>query len=126
MGLATVKASWCALGEVRGNCRHSIGLVDAEAGDGKVRAVEADERDVGTVQGGDEGQAQAALAQHLPGQVGRHAVRDGVMHVQEVERVELGDFGHAGGEREVIGRVLEERIVEELHLMEVDVGLRGR
>ncbi len=34
----------------------------------------------------------------------------------------LGDFGHAGGEGEVVRRVLEERVVEELNLVKVDVG----
>ena len=97
--------------------------VDAEAGDGEVGAVVADEGDVGAVQGGDEGQVAAAGGEHLAGEQGGDGVRDGVVDVEEVERVELGDLGHAGGEGEIVGGVLEERVVVDLDLVEVDVGL---
>ncbi len=33
----------------------------------------------------------------------------------------LRDLGHARREREIVGRMLEQRIVKQLHLMEVDV-----
>ncbi len=44
------------------------------------------------------------------------------MDVQEVERVEVGDFGHACGECEVIRWVLEEGIGGDGDFVEVDVG----
>ncbi len=50
-------------------------------------------------------------------------VGDGVVYVQEIERVELSDLGHAGGECQVVGRVLEERVGGDCDLMAVDVGL---
>ena len=38
-------------------------------------------------------------------------MRDGVVDVQQVQLVAFGHFGHVGGERERIGRVLEQRVV---------------
>ncbi len=110
-----------------GNCGDAVGLLDAEAGDGEVGAVEADEGDVGAVEGGDEGEAAAAGGdgfglEHLAGEEGGDGVGDGVVDVEEVEGVELGDLGHAGGEGEVVGGVLEEGVVGDLDLVEVDVG----
>ena len=46
------------------------------------------------------------------------------MHVQQVELVDLGDFRHARGQRQVVWRVLEQRIARDFHLVIVDVLLR--
>ena len=46
-----------AVAEVGGDGGDAVGLVDAEAGDGEVGAVEADEGDVGAVERGDEGES---------------------------------------------------------------------
>ncbi len=112
-----------SLTKVRGDGGDAVGLVDAELGDGEIRAVEADERDVGAVQRGDEGQVAAAGGEHLAGEQGAHGVGDRVMDVEQVKVVELGDLGHAGGEREVVGRVLEEWIVGDRYLVVADVGV---
>ncbi len=106
----------------------AVGLGDAEFGDGKVRAVEADEGDVCAVERGDEGKCAAGEAgglrlDHLAGEERADGVGDGVVDVEEIERVELGDLGHAGGEGEVVGRVFEERVVGDGYFVEVDVGL---
>ena len=112
-----------ALAQVGGDGGDAVGLVDAEAGDGEIGAVEADEGDVGAVEGGDEGQVAASFGEHLAGEQGADAVGDGVVDVEEVEVVELGDLGHAGGEGEVVGRVLEERVVGDRDLVVADVGV---
>ncbi len=96
--------------------------VDAEARDGEIGAVEADERDVGAVERGDEGQVDALGGEHLAREQRGDGVRDRVVDVQEIEGVDLGDLGHAGGEREVVGRVLEERVVGDGDLVVADVG----
>ena len=44
------------------------------------------------------------------------------MDVEEIERIELGDLSHAGGEGEIVGWVFEERIVGDRDFVEVDVG----
>jgi len=48
-------------------------------------------------------------------------MRDGVVDVEEVELVIGGDFGHARGEGEVVGRVFEERVVGDGDFVKLDV-----
>ena len=55
-----VKGFAGAVAKVSGDGGDAVGLLDAELGDGKVGAVEADEGDVGAVEGGDEGQMMTA------------------------------------------------------------------
>ena len=101
----------------------AVGLFDGEFGDAEVGAVRADQRDVGAVQRGDEGQAAGFLLErggHLARQKRRDGVGNGVVNVQQVELVGLGDVGHARGEGEAVGRVLEERIVGNFNLVVVD------
>jgi hypothetical protein len=111
-----------AIGEVLRDGGDAVGLVDTKAGDREVAAIEADEGDVGAVESGDEGQAQALGAQHFLGEVRGDGVRDRVMNVEQVEVVELGNFGHARGKGEVVGRVLEEWVVGDGDFVETDVG----
>ena len=63
------------------------------------------------MEGGDEGQADAFGGEHLAGQQGADGVGNGVVHVEQVELVELRNFSHAAGEGEVVRRVLEEGVV---------------
>jgi hypothetical protein len=45
-----------------------------------------------------------------------------VVDMQEVELMTHRHFGHTGGEREAVGRVLEQRVAGDLDLMVVNVG----
>src|SRR5262249_19035493 len=45
------------------------------------------------------------------------------VHMQEVQFVDLSDLGHARGQRQVVGRVFEERITRYLDLVVVNVEL---
>ena len=89
----------------------AVALFDSEAGNGKIRPVESDQGDVGTVERGDKGQQPVAFGQHLAGKQRAHGVGDGVVNVQEVELVVFGHLGHAGGQSEIVRRVLEEGII---------------
>ncbi len=109
--------------EVFGDGGDAVALVDAEAGDGEVAGVLADERDIRPVEGGDEGQANALGFEHLAGEKGRDRVGNGVVHVEKIELVELRDLGHAAGEGEVVRRVLEERVVGDGDFVEEDAVL---
>jgi hypothetical protein len=43
--------------------------------------------------------------------------------VEQVEFIDLRDFGHARGEGKVVRRILEERVSRNLDLMEMDIGM---
>ncbi len=72
--------------------------------------------DVGTVQGGHKGQLPA-LGQHLAGKQRAHRVGNGVVDVKQVELVILGYLRHARGQGEIVGRVLEEGVIGNRHLV---------
>ena len=72
---------------------------------------------------GDEG--QAARGGHAARQHGADGMRDGVVDVENVERFGFEDFQHFGGERERVGRVVEERVGGDLDLVEMDVRVVG-
>src|SRR5579863_10075318 len=74
---------------------NAIALLYGKAGDGQITAIKTNEGDVGSVQGGDEGQAPAAGSEHLAREQRAYGVGNGVMHVEEVEFVEFRHFGHA-------------------------------
>ena len=97
----------------------AVGLLDGEFGDGEIGGVHAHQRDIGAVQRGDEGQP-AHGGQHLLRQQGGDGMRDGVVHVQHVEVVALGHLRHARGQRQAVGRVLEQRVGRDLDLVVVD------
>src|SRR5579862_8470678 len=50
-------------------------------------------------------------------------MRNGVMDVQEIEIVKLRNFRHAGGERQIIRRIVKEWIPRDFHLVVVNVAL---
>ena len=102
---------------------NAVGLFDGEFRDAEVGAVRADKRDVGAVERGDEGQAAGIFLEcrgHLAREQRRDGVGDRVVNVQQIELVGLGDVGHARGESEAVGRVLEQRIVGDFHLVVMD------
>src|ERR1700722_2316234 len=85
-----VKLAQSALSKIVRDCSYSVALLDGETGDGQIGAVETDQRNVGAVQRSDKGQALSAGlgCEHLPGQQCAYRVRDGIVHVQNVESVE--------------------------------------
>jgi hypothetical protein len=50
-------------------------------------------------------------------------MRNGVVDVKKVKRIELGHLSHACSESEIVRRVLEERVVGDGDFVEVDIGL---
>jgi len=48
------------------------------------------------------------------------------MNMQQIEFIKFRDFRHAGGERQIVGRVIKERVTGDLDLVIVDVRLRLR
>ena len=60
------------------------------------------------------------FAEHLARDPRARGVRNRVMHVQQIELVRLHDLVHAHGEREIVRRILEERVSTDIHFVEVD------
>ena len=106
--------------KVVGDAGDSVALLNGVAGDGQIAAVEADESDISAVERGNEGQSSASCSQHLAGEQRGDGVGNGVMHVEQVERVVFGHFGHARGESEIVRRELEERIAGDGNLVVKD------
>ncbi len=83
--------------------------------------IEADEGNVGTVQGGDEGQAAILAEQHLAREVRGDGVGNRVVDVEQVQVVIGCDFGHARGQGQVVRRVFKQGIVRDRDFVEGDV-----
>src|ERR1700685_1974401 len=70
-----------AVAKITGDSGDAVGLLDAEFCDGKVRAIETDEGDVGAVECGDEGKYASAGGQHLAGEERTDRMGNGVVDV---------------------------------------------
>ena len=106
--------------QVAGDRRHRVALLDAPAGDRQIRAVLADDRDVGAVQRRDDLQRHAVAVAHLARQDRRDRVRQRVVDVQQVEARARRDLRHLRGQRERVRRRDEERVGRRDDLVEVD------
>ena len=117
-----------AVAQIVGDGGDAVALVDGIARDGQVGAVQPDQRDVGAVQRGDEGQAAASrtIRQHLARQQRAHRVRNRVVHVQQIEIVELRDLGHARRQRQIVRRIVEQRVTRDFDFVIVNIGFLAR
>ncbi len=122
------KLSIVELLQVVGDRGHRVALLDREARNRQIGAVQPHQGDVGSVQRGHVGQAPGlacvVIAEHLPRQHRTHRVRNGIVHVQQVQVVQLGHLGHARRQRKVVGRIFEERILRDLDLVKVNARMR--
>src|SRR5690606_26245772 len=96
--------------EVVRDGRDPVARVDGVLDDGAVRRVLPDERDVGAVQGGYDGDVAALAVEDLAGEDGAGGVGDGVVDVEEVEALVPHDVHHLARQRDGVGGVLEERV----------------
>jgi hypothetical protein len=53
-------------------------------------------------------------------------MRNGVVDVEQVEAMREHDLVHAHGEGKVVGRILEQRVLADIDLVEEDAGEEGR
>src|SRR5580658_1793661 len=65
--------------------------------------------------------SRRSCRQHLLGQHRADRVRDGVVHVQQIEFVELRHLRHPRRQRQIVWRILKQRIARDLDLVIVDV-----
>src|SRR4029077_11629800 len=101
------------------NCRNSVALFDGKLGDGQIRTVAADERDIRSVQRGDK--RQAARRGHRTRKQRTDRMRNSVMDVKQVQRLRFKNFKHLGGERQCIRWMVKEGIGRHLNLVKKDV-----
>ena len=101
---------------------HRVALHDAEARGLEVAGVVADQRDVGAVERGDH--LERLRRQDLARQDRGDRVGHRVVDVQEVEAVLARHLDHLGGERQLVGRVLEQRVLRHHHLVEEEARAR--
>ncbi len=98
---------------------YAVRLFDGKPRDRKIRSIHADQRDIRAMQCGDEWESPHRR-QHLFREHGGDGMRNGVVHVQQIQIVRFGDFRHARGQRQAIRRIFEERISGDLHLVVAD------
>jgi len=111
------------LGQVAGDCGHAVGLFDAEFHRLLEGGILADQRDVGAMQRGDHPGALAA--HHLPRQISADGVGDGIVGVNDVEGMLLSHLHDLRRQAQVVGRVLEEGIGGDIHLVIKDVFMKA-
>ncbi len=111
--------------KVVGNGGNPVALLDRVTSDGQVRPVQPDQRNVGAVKRGDERQPAPprSFGHHLSRQQRAYRMRDGIVNMEKIQIVQLGNFGHAGSERKIVGRIVKKRVSGNLDLVIMNVGL---
>ena len=122
-GLRDAEALPGAVGQEAAHRRHPVARLDAELGDAEVGRVDTEHADVRAVQRGHH--VQPARQHQLAREVGAGREGHGVVHVQQVEPVVLDHLHHLGRERQVVGRLLEDRVGDGRDLVEEDAGLEA-
>ncbi len=51
-------------------------------------------------------------------------MRNRIVHVQKIESVKLRHFRHARGQRQIVRRIVEQRITGDVHFVIVNVGMQ--
>src|SRR5664279_1254456 len=95
----------------------TVRALDRELRDRAERGILANERDVGALQRRDDLHRAAGILEHLARDPRARCMRDRVVRVHELEIVIAHDFVNAHREREIVGRILEERIADDIHLV---------
>ncbi len=94
-----------------GNSGNAIRFIDGKSNNRLKCTVAAHQRNIGTVQGGYHGDINTVSKQNLLGHKSCRSMRDGVMYVQYIELFKAHHINHTAGQRNLIGRVIEQRVV---------------
>src|SRR5215212_9800635 len=106
--------------QIVGNCSDTVRLNNAITRDWQVGSVCADECNVGSMQRRNHGQASPRL-QRLACENRTDRMRNGVVNVQEIEVLFLGDCRHLRSQCERVRLMLKQRIRHHLDFMETHV-----
>ena len=93
----------------------AVRLAHGEPGRREIRRIASDLRHVAAVKGGHD--AKGTGSQHLAGQIGARRVRDGVVHVHDVEPMLARDMDEARCQRQTVRRVDQRRVPRRGHLV---------
>lgn len=107
--------------KVFGNGGDAVGMVDGVVHHGREPRVLSHQRNVRAVECGEYRHAEPLLAQNVPGQHSAGGMGNGVMHVQEVQVLELRHIDHFSRQRQRIGGIFEEGVGIDRHLVKGDV-----
>ena len=98
--------------------------MDRESRDVVKRRIRTDQRDIGTVQRGDNLRRRLPLAfQNLAGKKSARGVRYGVVNVKNVQVRAARNFRHFRCQRQGIGRELEQGVGSRFHTVKHKIGL---
>ena len=101
-----------------GDGGHPVALLDAELHHGQEPGLEADQRDVGAMERGDD---REVPVEYLLGQEGAHGVRDRIVGVEDVELFVAGYLHDLARKGRRVQREFKEGIPGHLHFMVEDV-----
>jgi hypothetical protein len=105
---------------------NGVRLVDGKCDDRFVCFVAANEGDVRSVKGGDIRNAPALVFfQYLLGHIGGRGVRNGIVHMKQVQVIIERYVHQGGGEGRFIGWVIKQGIGRDAYLVIKDIGIEA-
>src|SRR5258708_29463680 len=98
-------------------------MVDGEGNDGGKGVVFSHKSDIGTVQGGDDGDPSSLRFHYFLGHISGRGMGDGIVYMEEVQLMVHDHIHHGAGQGCLIGGVVEEGVIGDPDLVIEDIGV---
>ena len=105
--------------KIMGHRRDAVRFLDGEFDDPAERRVGPDQGDIRAVEGRDR--LEPPVIEDLFGQIGAGRVGEGIMGMNDVEMMDLRQFDQFGGQPQLVGGELEQRIGRDFDLVNENV-----